>query len=551
MDNILELKKINQLLKLSFLIPPYQRGYRWGKNEVSDLLNDLDEFVPEHIGTKDETWYCLQPIIVKKIEGNDKYEVVDGQQRLTTIYLILYYLNEMYKEENKFEIFSINYQTRPSSHEFLNNLKIDKNNNENIDFYYISEAYKTINGWFAERIDDFDKPNFLSKVRYRTRVIWYESKEKDSISIFTRINIGKIPLTNSELIKALFLNSSNFEKDTSDRIRLRQLEISNEWDRIEQELQNDMFWCFLNRDDKKNNRIELIFDLMNGEDDETDNYSTFRFFNKKFREKDEQIIENNWLEIKSYFQRFEEWFNERDLYHKIGFLLTAGDPIEKFIEHSEKKTKSKFREYLDDEIKKKLKGVNLEELQYGDKYVKRVLLLYNIQTMLDNTNDNSFFPFDLYKNGNWDIEHITSVKEMPPEKDKDKEQWLKDAKTFIDDGNLKKRIEECDIDKDFEKLFEDIVAYFNEGIIDEDINDISNLTLLDSATNRGYKNAVFPFKRMTIINREKEGTFIPLCTKNVFLKYFSEYPPKISFWSQEDKENYRKDIERVLSPYIN
>jgi hypothetical protein len=82
------------------------------------------------------------------------------------------------------------------------------------------------------------------------------------------------------------------------------------------------------------------------------------------------------------------------------------------------------------------------------------------------------------------------------------------------------------------------------------LNDISNLALLDSETNRGYKNAVFPLKRMTIINREKAGTFIPLCTKNVFLKYFSDYPPKISFWSQEDKENYLKDIERVMSPYF-
>ena len=92
-------------------------------------------------------------------------------------------------------------------------------------------------------------------------------------------------LTNSELIKALFLNSSNFEKDKFDKVRLKQLEISNEWDRIEQELQNDMFWYFLKGDDKKTNRIELIFDLMNNEVDETDNYSTFRFFSKKFEEK--------------------------------------------------------------------------------------------------------------------------------------------------------------------------------------------------------------------------------------------------------------------------
>lgn len=110
---------------------------------------------------------------------------------------------------------------------------------------------------------------------------------------------------------------------------------------------------------------------------------------------------------------------------------------------------------------------------------------------------------------------------------------------------------ECDDDETFKTLFEHIVAHFNSGINDEDINDISNLTLLDSETNRGYKNAVFPFKRKTIIKRDKAGIFIPLCTKNVFLKYFSEYPPKISFWTQDDRNNYLIDIETTLNEYIN
>jgi len=59
-----------------------------------------------------------------------------------------------------------------------------------------------------------------------------------------------------------------------------------------------------------------------------------------------------------------------------------------------------------------------------------------------------------------------------------------------------------------------------------------------------------PLKRKTIIDREKAGTFIPICTKNVFLKYFSSYPPKISFWTQEDRENYYNDLENILSKYI-
>ena len=176
--------------------------------------------------------------------------------------------------------------------------------------------------------------------------------------------------------------------------------------------------------------------------------------------------------------------------------------------------------------------------------------------MLTSPKDNSYFPFDLFKNESWDIEHITSIKDAIPDKNRDG--WLSDAKVFIDiaqpDGQkLRDRADNCNVkdEDEFKNLFEDIVSHFNSELSDDEINDISNLTLLDSETNRGYKNAVFPFKRKTIINRDKDGVFIPICTKNVFLKYFSEYPPKISFWTQEDRENYEADLTTVLNKYLN
>ncbi len=551
MENLLELKTINELQDHKFYIPSYQRGYRWSTNEVRDLLNDISEFIPRLVDDSNEkTWYCLQPIVVKEREDG-QYEVIDGQQRLTTIYLILHYINSRYLDPNK--QFELHYETREDSTDFLKNLKKDIDDCSNVDFYHISRAYRAICDWF-------DKPNFNindfeSKFNFNSKVIWYESSEEDSIAIFTRINIGKIPLTNSELIKALFLNSSNFDKNKGEKIKLKQLEISSEWDFIEHALQDDRFWYFLNEKNVSTNRIEFIFDLMNNEKDISDNYSTFRFFNKKFEKKSQSTIEGNWLDVKKYFQRFQEWFEERDLYHKIGYLVTVElVTIENLYEQSKNLTKTEFRTLLDKNIKDDLKKVTLEELQYGDKYTKKVLLLYNILTMLNNENDNSYFPFDIYKNERWDIEHITSITDTTPVK---KEDWLKDASPYIDDTvsggeEIKKRIGKCncDDDEEFEKLFKDIVNHFNEYLKDEDINDISNLALLDSETNRGYKNAVFPLKRKTIIDREKKGVFIPICTKNVFLKYFSDYPPKISFWTQDDRENYYKDLEMTLGEYV-
>lgn len=556
MENVLELKSIKELQNYSFFIPSYQRGYKWSFKEVKDLLNDINDFKPKQVDdTDDKTWYCLQPIVVKK-RNDSRYEVIDGQQRLTTIFLILSYLNQDFVLEKRDKLFEIDYETRPSSKEFLANISDKSVNIENIDYYYITEAYKAINLWFEERPLTFDKGEYRSKFNFHSKVIWYESTEENSISIFTRINIGKIPLTNSELIKALFLNSSNFEKNKVDKLRLKQLEISTEWDSIEQTLQNNRFWYFLSGNKLSTNRIEFIFDLMNEEEDKDDTYSAFRFFNKKFTNKNQDTIENIWKEIKDHFQRFFEWYNERDLYHKIGYLISVDAiKIKELYLKSSNVAKSQFKNYLDILIKEDLSNVSLEELQYGDKNVKKVLLLYNILTMLSNDKDQSYFPFDVYKNDKWDIEHITSVKDSIP--DKNRENWLSDAKVFVDDTkkdgkSIIKRIEKIDVnnEQEFKELFEDIVSHFNSDIKDEDINDLSNLTLLDSETNRGYKNAVFPFKRKTIINRDKSGIFIPICTKNVFLKYFSEYPPKISFWTQDDRVKYEEDLNKVLENYI-
>ncbi len=558
MENILELKTISELQEYNFFIPSYQRGYRWSSKEVVELLNDISNFTPRLVdeNSDEKTWYCLQPIVVKQIEKN-KFEVIDGQQRLTTIYLILYYLNQDFVEKKRDKLFELDYETRTDSKTFLNQLEEDVENKSNVDFFYITNAYKAISDWFEEKGNNFDTGDFRSKFKFNSKVIWYLSNENDSISIFTRINIGKIPLTNSELIKALFLNSSNFQNQES-KLRLRQLEIATEWDNIENSLQNDKFWFFLNQNSVTTNRIEFIFNLINEEPDPNDNYDTFRYFSRKFSKGSNEELTKNWKEVKRYFQRFSEWFNERELYHKIGFLIsTESTSIKELYKTSDNISKSEFKGYLDSLIKNELKNIDINELQYSDgKDVRKVLLLYNILTMLASSKDNSYFPFDLYKNEKWDLEHITSVKDKIP--DKNKKQWIEDAVVFIgnetkEEKALRKKINEWkEEDEDgFKILFERIVTYFNAELReDDDINDLSNLTLLDSGTNRSYKNAVFPFKRKTIINRDKQGIFIPICTKNVFLKYFSEYPPKISFWSQEDRENYENDLHNVLNSYL-
>ncbi len=562
--NSIELKTLNELSQYSFYIPAYQRGYRWTEQEVIDLLNDINEFTPREVNDTEKTWYCLQPIVVKQ-KGENEYEVIDGQQRLTTVYLILHLLNQDYVVKKQDKLFSMDYQTRKGSKEFL--LNPEEENNEYIDYFYIHQAYKTIEHWFEEKEQNptFDKNDYRSKMKFHTKVIWYETSEDNPITVFTRLNIGKISLTNAELIKALFLNSSNFrsiDENGMKLLRLRQIEIANEWDGIETALQNNKLWYFLSDEQKDDNRIEYIFHLMNDTGD-TDQYSTFRFFYAKLAGKSENEMNKYWEEIQAYYQRFNEWFSERELYHKIGFILTVKiSTVKELYQQSSILKKSEFIAYIDSKIKNYYRHQNLFDLDYENKHTKGVLLLYNILTMLQNEHDSSYFPFDDFKLKKWNIEHIASRKDSSSIPLINRKEWISDVKCYIDqeqsEGPL--LIEKLDemLEKEsytnedlFVVLFDEVTEHFNKYMNDnDDVDGVSNLALLDEKTNKGYKNAVFPLKRKCIIDLDKEGGFVPICTKNVFLKYFSDYPPKISFWTQDDREKYELDLVRVLKNYL-
>lgn len=551
-NNNISIRTINDLLKSNFFIPSYQRGYRWTEQQVTELLNDINEFSPKEIENSNEkTWYCLQPIVVKKKEDNE-WDVIDGQQRLTTTFLILHHLNQGYVENRRKKLFGLKYETRENSADYLQKeLNGETINDTNIDYYFISSAYKTICDWFKNKGEQFDVNTFESKFNFFTKVIWYETSAKDdSIDIFTRINSGKIPLTNAELIKALFLNSSNFAKADSEKLRLKQLEIASEWDRIEYALQDDSFWYFINKNENTlPTRIEFIFNLMSDKPSD-DKYSTFHFFNEKFKTKSEKEINDNWQEIKKYFQTLEEWYNDRELYHKIGYLIAIGTNIKNILKEKKEKSKTKFSYWIDQEIESKFKNVNLEEVEYNGKYVREILLLHNIQTMLNNENETNRFPFDRYKKESWDVEHIHAIATEVNVKIENQIDWLKN--NFIKTDNhrneeLNNRIEFIKSGNTIdENEFEDIVDY----VLGEEDNSLRNLCLLDSGTNRSYKNDSFKEKRKKIIEREIEGTFIPICTKNVFMKYYSANVKDIEVWNENDRTSYFEKIQKVINQYL-
>lgn len=581
----LELISIETLLKRDFFIPAYQRGYRWKERQVIDLLEDILEFQKKE--KEKGEFYCLQPIVVTK-KVNDDWEVIDGQQRLTTLYILLSYLEDARKIMfNSSEKFSISYETREkeeySSKKFLEEiLQTQDINIKNIDFFHISKAFLSIKKWFEDNsINRADYLNTLLKVDNRdskdiannVRFIWYDvqtKSEDDAKNIFTRINMGKIPLTNAELIKALFfINGSQTDKEKEKH----QHKLAYEWDNIENTLQNKSFWFFLNKSDiSKPTKIEYIFDLIaNKYRDEVtikinkslDKYYTFYIFNN--------LINNNiktkdelWEEIKTYFRTFEEWYNSNEYYHLIGYLIHIGKDVEQIKSLSNNISKSDFKKELINlisfDIKKKFDKNKIEtsiELSYEENYnlISEILLLFNVVSTMNSKY--SKFPFERFIEEKWSLEHIHAQNSEDLKTDKQRRLLLKEQKIFFQNIKeekliikINKLLKEDNIElESFVNLQEEIFQKYSEKE-SVNIHSIENMALLSSEDNSALNNNIFPIKRDKIIDLDEKGSFIPICTKNVFLKYYSKDVSQNSEWTNKDKEAYRNEIETKLTEFL-
>lgn len=598
-DNQVELRAVRTLFGKRFYIPSYQRGYRWGKKQVIQLLDDLLEFEQEKEGAG--KFYCLQPIVVApllrekyldtwELTEEPVYEVIDGQQRLTTILLILQFLKE--KNLPIDTLYSVHYETRETSEDFLSNIK-DKSLEKaeaNADYWHLYHAYKTIEQWFGGKGNQWYYPIFQllnnGDEQRNTRIIWYiVLQHEERINVFNRLNIGKIPLTEAELIRALFLRQGNFGSSAP---TLEQEQIANTWDDIERKLQRSSFWCFLhggNLGKTYASRIDLLFELVTAvHTGQCNPGDSFEYFSGQLNsaKADSRKV---WLKVKQCFLRLEEWYDNHELYHYIGYLVTTGARLQDLYKLSEGKGKTVFTSLLKERIRLGLNDVNLSELTYGEgrdrDKIRRVLLLFNIVSILSAGKEDMRFPFDRYQEGSWDVEHIRSQKEykktthqhkiLEASRDYYKTKLEKQDEEQEDkqsDNIIISLDEERELLKDIEQLLEDMqtpkIAYqerFNEVFarlqkaLGEDkeldnMHGLGNLALLNSTTNRGYGNSPFVLKRLAIIDNDKQAIFTPLATKNVFLKYYSPNASDLLVWSEEDAANYFAAIKNMLAPYV-
>ena len=627
------LKKVGDICgdKNNFYIASYQRGYRWGEDEVKALLNDIYEVYKKEVYKKDdsEQKYCLQPLVVKKredkvkytrtlknlIEGIGKqdnkleqevenqqkvyvddeiYELLDGQQRLTTLWLILSELERNQKTDGKKESENKTYQVY---YELLR--RVDKD--------FIEQARGIIKNWIEK---DNPEGKNLVKSEYRKVILenltflWYEvtngiSKVDESINqnvgnndsekLFRKINKGKIELTNAELFKAMLLNEENARTE-EDRRELEQ--ISFEWDRVEQSLRNDEFWFFISNDtSEERTRIDYILEVYARNLDEANNYDmgkerySFLVVQEKLKNETNGFggIKKVWRDIVHVHDKLYSWYQDNELYHNIGFLVasegkrraiaseTMVELYKKSKEEGINETKEIAKGGIYDRLiikkwnyqeegqgkgKKKVKKYDVvmsekydvENLNYESddkKYLVAFLLYSNIYPLLQQ--GKMRFPFKSYYEGSWDIEHINP----------------QTSKTGIIDNLINCGSESIALIWQYlEKVNPEAVKgvtekdeaalrnkWKDEYLKDGDDN-IGNLVLLNSKINREYHNALFNQKRAKIIEYDKNGDFIPLTTKNVFLKYYTKNPSEFIRWDDDDREGYMSYLKTIFDEIV-
>ena len=654
-SNNLVLKKISDITDFKFFIPSFQRGYRWDIMQVEDLLNDIKEYID--IENK-ESFLCLQPVVVyekknkddkqnENQNGNEKdktFVVIDGQQRLTAIAIIKYYLNmndsysieyEKYlkKDEDKTlsdilsDILS-KIKDLENEKDFNELLSTDKLDNKKIitltnkfatekcslDKYHIILSYLVIAYYFNKNSEYKDKFIELFKLdndKHSIQFIWYNvtdeinNDEKKAIDIFTRLNIGKIQLTDAELIKALFLKKDNFKESEIDKISIATL-----WYEMEKDLNDDSFWYFLSKDNiPRYKRINLLL-ILNSEIDSINNVQNYNLFSEYYKKMKNNSYSDIWAKIKQIYYTLKEWYHNYEMYHYIGYLTNLGYNLKtlykKYHNISEpnsnnKNTNEKItifnkksqRDIIKEIVKNKLKHIKINELTFSkNEDIKKILLFLEIYSAIK-ANESSIgklkneivyrFPFNLYINEQWDIEHIASQTENRFQKNEDKLIWLENNIKYYKSNEYKfnkiitnLNTYECnfllDIISDNSKNLKDILKDNVEDITkkwdcifdsftidveeqsqldDNQKNSIGNLVLLNSKINRSYKNAIFPVKRMVIIDESKKNTFIPVNTKNAFLKYYNANETgTLNEWDSDDYENYINYIYQKIEEFI-
>ena len=407
----------------SYNIPEYQRGYKWNIQSVEELLNDISNF--EQINDK---FYCLQNITI--IPKANYYNVVDGQQRLTTLTILLAFLKQFDLVKEK-----LKYSVRDETNEFIQemiltqpfwesklNITNDIQSNwkalininkkyDKQDIFYLFSASYTIKKWFNKK-DERHTKTFTDKLLNHVMLIVNEiSDTSNEEKIFENLNSNRIPLDGADLVRAIIItrvaieDAYRIEGNLKNVIRLNEHrvrigweldEINNFWNEKNVKTFFSAFTKISSDKDKIpvfdkdnypiNNLLYLIADIRLNETQNNDKkkFITFDIFEKGFdynKKSNDDTLEMYQM-IHKIHRTMQDWYNNKEIYHLLGFLFFhTGIEFHTIWEKWNKKetTRSEFINFLKEKIKTNL----INEVTNEDKEENQTFLDVLIKQVAD------------------------------------------------------------------------------------------------------------------------------------------------------------------------
>ncbi|AWG21654.1 hypothetical protein FFWV33_08950 [Flavobacterium faecale] len=246
-------KNIKEILANdNYIIPRYQRNYAWGKAEISQLIKDIDEFFPKGNSEK-KSYYLGSLVCFKREDGN--FELIDGQQRHTTIILINLVLKNWAKNiPNTVSVPNLKFDSRKKVQNYIENLYKADNFQTQIGELNISGT-----GSFKDAIEIIQEElrsikeieGFASNFYNNVYLFRVEVPEDTDLNHYFEImnNRGE-QLEKHEIVKALLLGK--IIDDNKQIERIEQEKFAKIWDACA-DMNN---YVFLNID--KQSRVKLF-----------------------------------------------------------------------------------------------------------------------------------------------------------------------------------------------------------------------------------------------------------------------------------------------------
>ena len=260
-------------------------------------------------------------------------------------------------------------------------------------------------------------------------VIWYEARtasEFDSRALFTRLNVGRIPLNNAELVKASLLS----------RIA-RDHETAAQWDSIERDLQFPEVWAFTTGSSiGRATRIELLLDtiadsISGRQPPHRAPFETFETLRPHIAADPQEL----WDKVVDLHSLVLGWYDDRNLFHKIGYLIASKRAtFFDLVALAQGTAKSAFVAALDARITKSLdlSWHGVTALTYSSTKTGRALLLMNVETVRGNEHSSERYSFSAHARRLWSLEHIHAQNSQGPNTVEQWTAWLDEHRSALD-----------------------------------------------------------------------------------------------------------------------